>query len=98
MVTGGYRRLQGGSDDFSLQTDTHTSSTWTNPTKLGHLLVGLNHARAKSHGAVARLEATFLVAARGRPANDHVLAVLLTGLSKKSKKYRRVNLECPFVT
>ena len=98
MVTGGYRRLQGGSDDFSLQTDTHTSSTWTNPTKFGHLLVGLNHARAESHGAVARLEATFLVAARGRPANDHVLAVLLTGLSKKSKKYRRVNLECPFVT
>ena len=81
MVTGGYRRLQGGSDDFSLQTDTHTSSTWT--TKLGHLLVGLNHARAESHGAVARLEATFLVAARGRPANDHVLAVLNWSVQKK---------------
>ena len=83
MVTGVYMRLPGGSDDFTLQTDTHTSSTWTNPTKLGDLLVGLNHARAKSHGAVARLEATFLVAARGRPANDHVLAVFNWSVQKK---------------
>ena len=83
MVTGGYRRLQGGSDDFSLQTDTHTLSTWTNPTKLGHLLAGLNHARAESHGAVARLRDTFLVAARGRPANDHVLAVFNWSVQKK---------------
>ena len=107
MKTHGYRWLQETSRRkwWFFITNRHTqiitiyiSSTWTNPTKSGHLLVGLNHARAESHGAVARLIATFLVAARGRPENDHVLGVLLTGLSKKSKKYRRGNLECPFVT
>ena len=107
MKTHGYRWLQETPRRkwWFFITNRHTqiitiyiSSTWTNPTKSGHLLVGLNHARAESHGAVARLIATFLVAARGRPANNHVLGVLLTGLSKRSKKYRRGNLECPFVT